>query len=187
MAPSPQMTSAAAPLLSFSRPTLERAWHSTSSEPLYSPVSPSSSDYHDSASAHSHSSSSISSPNSDSFHFPILSADGHLLPPVPASSRSAHKEATEGDLGLRPLPLSPADQTASPSPSLRQPDIQSKAGAAVRGYTPLPSTLVGLYPQDEQWELKLNSTAPQRATFYRSFSAEGEEMVDADVVDHRRW
>lgn len=47
------------------------------------------------------------------FHFPLLSADGHLMPPVPASSRAQTWNISEGDLGMgsgvvvRPLPNAP--------------------------------------------------------------------------------
>lgn len=52
------------------------------------------------------------------FHFPLLSADGHLMPPMPASSRQQTWNISEGDLGSgagagaglgasRPLPNAP--------------------------------------------------------------------------------
>lgn len=52
------------------------------------------------------------SPNPEKFHFPILSADGHLLPPAPASAaRSAHLISPV--LSERPLPSPPMEQASS--------------------------------------------------------------------------
>jgi hypothetical protein len=82
--------------------------------PTRPPVSPLAESYHDSSSSSGSSSSGHShkSPMSDhssQFAFPILSADGHLMPPLPASSRTSWN-IDEGDLGAgtgRPLPLAP--------------------------------------------------------------------------------
>ena len=46
------------------------------------------------------------SPTLENFHFPILSADGHLLPPPPASSRQSFIDVN--DSAERPLPSPPA-------------------------------------------------------------------------------
>ncbi|WVQ93340.1 hypothetical protein IAU59_000408 [Kwoniella sp. CBS 9459] len=80
-----------------------------------SPLEASSSSFHDSGSGLSSPPSPVSpySPNSDNFHFPILSADGHLLPPPPASSRRSVEEHTLYDPYARPLP--PAPDTAAPT------------------------------------------------------------------------
>jgi hypothetical protein len=64
-----------------------------------------------SSSASDHSIKSPMSDHSSQFAFPILSADGHLMPPVPASPRKSWN-ISEGDLGSgaafgRPLPLAP--------------------------------------------------------------------------------
>ena len=156
---SPQISSSfTAPLLSVTRPVSSWSQYSY----VASPELDSSSSYE------SHTSSSLS-PSSEGFHFPILSADGHLLPPAPASVGRA---APDGDLGNRPLPLSPADCHAHQiSPPTSQWSQHTK-----HGYFPV----VGLYPED-QYGLPL----AQRATVYRSFSAEGEEITDGDVTDLR--
>lgn len=81
--------------------------------PPMSPISQES--YHDSSSSSSsssgHSHKSPMSDNSSQFAFPLLSADGHLMPPLPASSRTSWN-IQEGDLGAaaistRPLPAAP--------------------------------------------------------------------------------
>ncbi|WVQ75438.1 hypothetical protein IAR50_005063 [Cryptococcus sp. DSM 104548] len=56
--------------------------------------------YHSQPSSHSSHSN-----RSEMLYFPVLSADGHLLPPPPASARSAEYEYEEE---LRPLPSPPA-------------------------------------------------------------------------------
>lgn len=89
--------------------------------PTRPPISPqmstgtgSGSSYHDSSSGsssdHSHSYTSPLSDQGSQFHFPLLSADGHLMPPIPASSRQQSWNISEGDLGSgtgRPLPYAP--------------------------------------------------------------------------------
>ncbi|ODN74673.1 hypothetical protein L202_07009 [Cryptococcus amylolentus CBS 6039] len=56
---------------------------------------------------HSHPSSHSShSTRSELLYFPVLSADGHLLPPPPASARPAEHDYEEE---LRPLPSPPSD------------------------------------------------------------------------------
>ena len=93
-------------------------------QPTRPPISPalsSVSSYHDSNSGSGSSSSSGHSHNSpvsdqgSAFHFPLLSADGHLMPPVPASSRAQTWNISDGDLGAggagagRPLPNAPGE------------------------------------------------------------------------------
>lgn len=87
--------------------------------PTRPPVSPQmssgsgSSSYHDSSSGSSsgHSHTSPLSDQGSAFHFPLLSADGHLMPPVPASSRQQTWNISEGDLGSgRPLPNAPGTE-----------------------------------------------------------------------------
>ena len=47
------------------------------------------------------------SPTSEEFHFPILSADGLLLPPAPASCRGSWIDASRAESMERPLPIPP--------------------------------------------------------------------------------
>jgi hypothetical protein len=164
---SPQMsTGFTAPLLTTSRPMPSR-----SGEREYSYIS---SPDMDSSSSHESHSASIYSPSSEGFHFPILSADGHLLPPAPASSRAFINSAQESDLGSRPLPLSPADCSSvyfSGPPKPSQWSVQSR-----HEYSPV----VGIYPEGNYV-----APQPQRAVFHRSFADEGEEIADADVTEWR--
>ncbi|WOO83462.1 uncharacterized protein LOC62_05G006985 [Vanrija pseudolonga] len=55
-------------------------------------------------SSHSH----YSQPTSERFHFPLLSADGHLLPPAAASPRRSPEQDNSGFSPHRPLPAPPA-------------------------------------------------------------------------------
>jgi hypothetical protein len=141
--------------------------------PPRSPVSEHS-QYADSVSASGSSSSghSVKSPMSDhssQFAFPILSADGHLMPPLPASSRKSWN-ISEGDLGSgRPLPLAPGEEsvgydyaydqndeqyefdyipyeTSSDGHSLKAPIPQNPAKRWSYDPTPTSPEVVGLYP-----------------------------------------
>lgn len=102
---------------SFHAPALNSP--QTSYQPITRPPASPLSSYHDGSSSGGSSSSghSVKSPmseHSSAFHFPLLSKDGHLMPPVPASSWSIH----DGDLGgaggmaygARPLPPAPGDE-----------------------------------------------------------------------------
>jgi len=84
--------------------------------PTRPPISPLAESYHDGSSSSSsssgHSHKSPMSDHSSQFAFPLLSADGHLMAPLPASSRNSWN-IQEGDLGsaasiyTRPLPAAP--------------------------------------------------------------------------------
>jgi hypothetical protein len=117
----PMMSQFAPSTFSFHAPTTSQP-QNTYQPPARSPLSPALSGesyYHDSSSSAGSGSSSSSghsdkspmSEHSSQFAFPILSADGHLLPPLPASSRGSWN-ISEGDLGAgagRPLPLAPGE------------------------------------------------------------------------------
>ncbi|ORY26277.1 hypothetical protein BCR39DRAFT_262765 [Naematelia encephala] len=159
----------------------------------------------DSGSSDSHASSSLLSPSSENFHFPILSADGHLLPPPPASTRRSWLVVSEADASTRPLP-SPPLPTSIVSPIPQTPKRFSYQPARSSSPSPeRPEDTIGLYPgveirQDGSVEILRDdyleshdtanvpayrpaassyhpSVAPQKALFYRSFSAEGEDIV----------
>lgn len=108
------------------------------------------------------------SDHSSQFAFPILSADGHLMPPLPASSRKSWN-ISEGDLGSRPLPLAPGEEiaaydyentyeqyeydydyvpyeTSSDGHSLKAPIPQNPSKRWSYDPTSLDSEVVGLYP-----------------------------------------
>lgn len=135
--------------------------------PTRPPISPLAESYHDGSSTSSSSSSGHShkSPMSDhssQFAFPLLSADGHLMAPVPASSRMSWN-INEGDLGSaassRPLPAAPG------SPAFYddyteyqyQNEYESLDGHSIKSpvpynpnqkwsYQPPSEEVVGLYP-----------------------------------------
>ena len=104
----------------------------------------------ESSSNESHSPSSPYSDGSEHFAFPILSADGHLLPPAPASRRSYNDANQAGDGSQRPLPSPPLVSTSpilSPRPLTAkrfsyQP-ARSRSPSPERGRRPL----FGLYPE----------------------------------------
>lgn len=185
------------PLLTSVRDT----WHDNSSyieRPLISPVlSSHENQATDSSSSSTHSNHSLYSPVSENFHFPILSADGQLLPPVPASARRSWVEASEVDIGARPLP----------SPPLEAPPTAATLHKTSQGFH-LPAqsesagehrAIVGLYaevPYDlrdgaERYQARMRPNvaasptlsknhsgagfAAQQATIYRSLSAEGDD------------
>jgi hypothetical protein len=115
-----------------------------------SPTAPPLSPYADSHS--SGSGSPRTSPPSE-FHFPILSADGHLLPPAPASA-SASIHARDAD---RPLP-------APPTPVVGLwPEHLSVRPDSPRSAASTPKLSPGLAYLE-----------PQSAVFHRSFSSEGQ-------------
>ena len=115
----PMMSQFAPSTFSFHAPTTSQP-QNTYQPPTRSPLSPAMSGesyYQDSSSSggsssdHSHSNKSPMSDHSSQFAFPILSADGHLMAPLPASSRGSWN-ISEGDLGAgagRPLPLAPGE------------------------------------------------------------------------------
>ncbi|WWC64159.1 uncharacterized protein I303_106767 [Kwoniella dejecticola CBS 10117] len=149
------------------------------------------------------------SPNPENFHFPILSADGHLLPPPPASSRRSPVELA--DPSARPLPLAPSS-TSSTAPlyapvpksterwSYRTPSEDSHAnvypaglysGVEIRrdGSVEIMRDDYGIEtanirssPTISRVDHSLSGYAPQRATFYRSLSAEGDDLSIYDYV-----
>lgn len=107
---------------SFHAPASPSQAYQPSTRPPVSPQMSSASSNHDGSSGSGGSSSSGHSHNSpmsdqgSQFHFPLLSADGHLMPPVPASSRGQTWNISEGDLGMgsgvvRPLPNAPGTGT----------------------------------------------------------------------------
>ncbi|WVR09172.1 hypothetical protein IAU60_006234 [Kwoniella sp. DSM 27419] len=116
------------------------------SHPPASPLSSTSSSdsSHGAGSLYSDSSSprSLYSPSSEAFHFPILSADGHLLPPPPASSRRSIVEVNPFESDARPLPSAPL----SPPVPLHAPVPKASNQWSYR--SPLDSDLHdgGLYP-----------------------------------------
>ncbi|WWC73221.1 uncharacterized protein I206_107187 [Kwoniella pini CBS 10737] len=206
----PKTSSMGTPLMrhagSFASLPLSRQ---TSNVPV--PVSPLLS----SDSSHSTSSStnpgSPYSPNSENFHFPILSADGHLLPPPPASSRRSPIELI--DPNARPLPLAPTSPNAplyAPVPksterwSYRTPSEDSHAnlypsglysGVEIRrdGSVEIMRDDFGIEtanmrssPTISRVDHSLNGYAPQRATFYRSLSAEGDDLSVYDYVSEEQ-
>lgn len=112
----PMMTSFNQSRFSFHAPSSPQQAYQPPARPPPSPLMGSEASYHDHGSSSSSSSSSHSSArspmseNSSQFHFPLLSADGHLMPPIPASSRQSWN-ITEGDLGSgRPLPSAPGSE-----------------------------------------------------------------------------
>ncbi|WVQ81532.1 hypothetical protein IAT38_003656 [Cryptococcus sp. DSM 104549] len=117
--------------------------------PHYAPYSPSLSSPYASSSASLHgpdsSSSSSSShapysPNSENFHFPILSADGHLLPPPPASARRSVTEVDSYYTEERPLPPQPSPPAPLYAPIPKAPQRWSYTPVSDEGARP-----VGLY------------------------------------------
>ena len=100
------MSSLGTPLISSRAPfdTMSSSHHVPSRPPLAPLSTQLSSRSHSSTSLESRSSCS---PSSENFHFPILSADGHLLPPPPASSRHSSSDANGSDSDGRPLPSPP--------------------------------------------------------------------------------
>jgi hypothetical protein len=167
----------------FTRPTLARLVSAPS------PEVPPSSQYHDSSSDSSHSTTSGPplSPNTEDFHFPILSADGHLLPP-PITSRRSWIDASQ----------IPSDRPL-PSPPLAQPEVLSPIPKTSKrwAYQPQdgllsPEAIVGLYDGFDRdvGTGSINSSSriitvekqssphrPHTATLHRTFSAEGEEIL----------
>ncbi|WWC91348.1 uncharacterized protein L201_006291 [Kwoniella dendrophila CBS 6074] len=145
------------------------------------------------------------SPTSEDFHFPILSADGHLLPPPPASSRKSPVEVN--DYSTRPLPLAPATSAAplyAPVPkstqrwSYKTPSEESHgyptglySGMGIRGDGSV-ELLEGDYgietanirssPIINQVDTSLSGYAPQQAKYYRSLSAEGDDLSVYDYI-----
>lgn len=91
----------------------------------------SSSSYHD---PHSPVPSSPYSVNSEVFHFPILSADGHLLPPAPASAARSPSLISPVLSSERPLPSPPMETTG-----------QTGVYAPLRGDEE-ESAVIGLWP-----------------------------------------
>lgn len=131
------------------------------------------------------------SPNPENFHFPILSADGHLLPPAPASA--ARSELLSPVPSERPLPSPPMETSAAQYAASFMPQ---------RGYAPVSQAdVVGLWPEQLHGDIgQANIRAipqrpvsvspalsasprlspglpylqPQTATIHHSFSFEGE-------------
>ncbi|WRT68920.1 uncharacterized protein IL334_005902 [Kwoniella shivajii] len=179
-----------------------------------SPMSSSSSSFHQNESMYSGppSPGSPYSPNPENFHFPILSADGHLLPPPPASSRQSFIEPTPSE---RPLPLAPAVPAVplyAPVPkssqqwSYRSPSEDSHghptglySGVEIRGdgsieimrddYS-IDSANIRSSPTISRVDQSFNGYAPHRATYHRTLSAEGDDISMYDYVSdesHRKY
>ena len=155
----------------------------------------------DSSSLYSHSSYSPYSPNPESFHFPILSADGHLLPPPPVSSHRSL--GSQDDSGARPLPTAPpvlsaiiapvpvtpqrwSYRASSLSPDEEEGDVIGLySGIEIRGdgsiemlrddYDVEPRGIAAS-PTIARVHKPIGVFEPHRATFYRSLSAEGEDL-----------
>ncbi|OCF31362.1 hypothetical protein I316_06967 [Kwoniella heveanensis BCC8398] len=144
------------------------------------------------------------SPNSETFHFPILSADGHLLPPPPASSRRSVEEHTLYDPYARPLP---------PAPSVAKPTLYAPVPKSTEkwsyhgGSEESDSYPIGLYsgaeiPYDGSIEYlreeeygadglsrimasptfsfvqqSFGNHEPQRVSYHRTPSTEGDEFL----------
>ncbi|WVW79194.1 hypothetical protein I302_101160 [Kwoniella bestiolae CBS 10118] len=205
LASEPKISSMGTPLMSHAG-----SFASLSRQVSRAPPSPLSSD-----SSHFSSSSPGSpySPNSENFHFPILSADGHLLPPPPASSRKSFVEPSSP--GARPLPSAPGSMVPplyAPVPkstqqwSYRTPSEESHgyptglySGVEIRGNGSveimrdeygIETTNVRSSPTISRVDHSLTGHAPQRATFYRSLSAEGDDLSVYDYMSdesHRRY
>jgi hypothetical protein len=136
------------------------------SEPPYSPYADSHSSHSHSSHSHSHGSQSLGSHGSrtpSEFHFPILSADGHLLPPAPASARAIMGVEVNMD---RPLPEPPAFSAPSSSPNYEPPgsDVEQTRGT---------SRLVGLWP--ETLSLATRSYAPYERTEVQDYDVSHEK------------
>lgn len=166
----------------------------TGGSPPLSPLSPYADSYHSSpSSTHPHASPAPSS--AETFHFPILSADGHLLPPAPASVRQVI-----GPRDDRPLPSPPAIEYSehndyadpyAPVTSSRPvvglwpehlsaaPDRTPSRPESPRSAASTPRLSPGLgYLQPQ----------PQAAVYHRSFSSEGQYFGDEqDAGVARRW
>ncbi|WVF65694.1 hypothetical protein IAT40_000425 [Kwoniella sp. CBS 6097] len=164
-----------------------------------SPSDSSSSSFHQSESAFSSppSPGSPYSPNSDNFHFPILSADGHLLPPPPASSRRSVEDHAMYDPYARPLPSAPlATQTTLYAPIPKSTEKWSYQG----GSNESGSYPIGLYsgadshcdgsiefldnepsriaasPTISVVDRSLGTYEPQRVSYHQTPSTEGDEF-----------
>lgn len=204
----PLMSSMASPLI----PSPYQAGSGSFSRPLPVPppaMSPSMSD--SSSSAGPPSPRSLYSPESDRFHFPLLSADGHLLPPAPASSRRSWVEVGSPSLDERPLPSPPAFfepnvpqdlqkkrwsyRTEAVAP--RSPVVGLYAGVEIRGDGTVERLAdeidlggsVASSPNVAQVDRSLGLYQPQSAIYHRSFSAEGEDLAIYDFNSdegHRR-
>lgn len=172
---------AAQSTFSFHAPNSPMNTYQPPSSAVRPPPSPLSS-YHDGSSGSASSSSSdhsVKSPMSDhssQFHFPLLSADGHLMPPAPASSRGSWYIA-EGDLGSgagtagRPLPFAPGEEGErksqydyeygydySPDPYESEHDHQAQAQAQTHLIAPAPRT-----PKRWSYEPPHSTPSPDRS------------------------
>ncbi|OCF72574.1 hypothetical protein I204_06956 [Kwoniella mangroviensis CBS 8886] len=206
----PKMSSMGTPLMRHAG-----SFASLSRQVSRAPPSPLSSDSHSSQFS-SPNPGSPYSPSSENFHFPILSADGHLLPPPPASSRKSPVELNSVGLD-RPLPVAPASMAAplyAPVPkssqrwSYRTPSEDSHgypaglySGVEIRGDGSvevmrddygIETTNIRSSPTISRVDHSLGGYAPQpqRATFYQSLSAEGDDYSVYDYVSdesHRRY
>ncbi|KAK4686904.1 hypothetical protein P7C73_g3219, partial [Tremellales sp. Uapishka_1] len=115
-----------------------------------SPLSSNSSEFHplETSSTGSHSPNSLYSPNPESFHFPILSADGHLLPSPLASRRSWIDASEPLASGVRPLPSPPTDgdvEQANLPKTPRKWDHQPTLGESPSPERVVRRSVVGLY------------------------------------------
>lgn len=129
-------------------------------------------------------------PSSESFHFPVLSADGHLLPPPSPSATVGRSSRYSVD--TRPLPDAPLQfRTAGQSPRMDEPR-RGAGQSPVIGLFPSEAALppmrdvrrsrgteyaaVPIVANSPQLEQSWGLYQPQSATYHRSFSAEGEDM-----------
>lgn len=149
----------------------------------------------DHGSQSSHSSHSAYSPRPESLHFPILSANGQLLPRPPASSRNSYVEANDPFGPQRILPTPPPAQISEPR-QLGRPVDQWQY---VPEQTPSPER-ENFYNsrhheptevlRDDRTRAYAGIPQPQAATYHRSLSAEGEDMSEpdygSDEDDHPR-
>jgi hypothetical protein len=192
----PLMGSSFASPFMASRPTLSRLISTTPSE-SHSYENHSSQGHYSSEDSHITPGSPFS-PNPDDFHFPILSADGHLLPPPAASSRQSWIDASQ--TLIRPLPSPPLASSEIIQPIPKTPTRWSYQ----QERSPSPERVVGLYagfdrdyetaslhssPRMTHVERPVSVYEPHRAMLYRSLSAEGEELVTDYISDegHRRY
>ncbi|KAL7421179.1 hypothetical protein Q5752_004064 [Cryptotrichosporon argae] len=165
-------------------PVLPSAPQHTAYPGPHPPLSPSSS---------SHSHGNPYSPDPETFHFPVLSADGHLLPPVPASSRPVSPTA-------RPLPSPPQIYEQAQPRLVHAPTPHNPAARwSYRADDELSSghseyvPVVGLYPTHSaspSIEHVDEAPEPQSAVFHRSFSDEGQDLgryVRSFDDDHCRF
>ncbi|WWD21062.1 hypothetical protein CI109_105543 [Kwoniella shandongensis] len=145
------------------------------------------------------------SPNPENFHFPILSADGHLLPPAPASVRSFVEVPIEP--AARPLPAAPLSTVlVAPIPKSTQRWSYSPvseghglfSGVEIRGDGSVEvvrddydiETTSNIMSSPTISRVSHQAYQPQQATYHQTFSAEGDDLSLYDYASdegYRRY